>query len=281
MSDKSFDRQDQALRLMEALSGVDEELLNRSERQPSAKKKIVQFMGRYGALCAACLMCVVLGSVYLLYGGSQSKDSAANEAAPIKLSQDARYGIALEGACEEEVSPSEADTEFFLADTKSAVDWKIPAESVPTAGEPNGTDGATQGNVVGTAAGTEAERQYSGAALDTEKQMAIAGLSLQAPAGYSVSSEEEALQEDGTSVFTWYKEGVPCYVRVVLLDSATIDRLCESGEVLVRDSEGQWLTKIPAADETGCRQFAMSVGNGIVTEYYGYLTESEIKALFE
>ena len=31
MSDKSFDRQDQAFRLMEALSGVAEELLSRSE----------------------------------------------------------------------------------------------------------------------------------------------------------------------------------------------------------------------------------------------------------
>lgn len=277
MSDKSFDRQDQAFRLMEALSGVDEELLSRSERQPSAKKKIVQFMGRYGALCAACLMCAVLGSVYLLNGGSQSKDSAANEAAPVKLTADTRYGIAMEEACEEEVNLSEADTNVLLTDAGKAVNWKIPAESVRTVPEANGTDTVTQGNDIGTAE----EKLYSGAAFDAEKQMSIAGYSLQTPAGYAMSSEEAALQEDGTGVYTWYKEGVPCYVRVVILDSAAIDRLCEDGEVLVKDSKGQWLTKLPAADEDGLRQFALSVGNGIVTEYYGYLTAEEIRQLFE
>ena len=277
MSDKSFDRQDQAFRLMEALSGVDEELLSRSERQPSAKKKIVQFMGRYGALCAACLMCAVLGSVYLLNGGSQSKDSAANEAAPVKLTADTRYGIAMEEACEEEVNLSEADTNVLLTDAGKAVNWKIPAESVRTVPEANGTDTVTQGNDIETAE----EKLYSGAAFDAEKQMAMAGFSLQAPEGYSVSSEGEALQEDGTSVYTWYKEGVPCYVRVMLLDDAAIDRLCENGEILVLDEEGQWLTKLPAADETGLRQFAMAVGNGIVTENYGYLTAEEIRQLFE
>ena len=277
MSDKSFDRQDQAFRLMEALSGVDEELLSRSERQPSAKKKIVQFMGRYGALCAACLMCAVLGSVYLLNGGSQSKDSAANEAAPVKLTADTRYGIAMEEACEEEVNLSEADTNVLLTDAGKAVNWKIPAESVRTVPEANGTDAVAQGNDIETAE----EKLYSGAAFDAEKQMSMAGFSLQAPEGYSVSSEGEALQEDGTSVYTWYKEGVPCYVRVMLLDDAAIDRLCENGEILVLDEEGQWLTKLPAADETGLRQFALSVGNGIVTEYYGYLTAEEIRQLFE
>ena len=277
MSDKSFDRQDQAFRLMEALSGVDEELLSRSERQPSAKKKIVQFMGRYGALCAACLMCAVLGSVYLLNGGSQSKDSAANEAAPVKLTADTRYGIAMEEACEEEVNLSEADTNVLLTDAGKAVNWKIPAESVRTVPEANGTDTVTQGNDIETAE----EKLYSGAAFDAEKQMSIAGYSLQTPAGYAMSSEEAAVQEDGTGVYTWYKEGVPCYVRVVVLDSAAIDRLCEDGEVLVKDSQGQWLTKLPAADEDGLRQFALSVGNGIVTEYYGYLTVEEIRQLFE
>ena len=277
MSDKSFDRQDQAFRLMEALSGVDEELLSRSERQPSAKKKIVQFMGRYGALCAACLMCAVLGSVYLLNGGSQSKDSAANEAAPVKLTADTRYGIAMEEACEEEVNLSEADTNVLLTDAGKAVNWKIPAESVRTVPEANGTDAVAQGNDIETAE----EKLYSGAAFDAEKQMSIAGYSLQTPAGYAMSSEEAALQEDGTGVYTWYKEGVPCYVRVVVLDSAAIDRLCEDGEVLVKDSKGQWLTKLPAADEDGLRQFALSVGNGIVTEYYGYLTVEEIRQLFE
>lgn len=277
MSDKSFDRQDQAFRLMEALSGVDEKLLSRSERQLSAKKKIVQFMGRYGALCAACLMCAVLGSVYLLNGGSRSKDSAANEAAPVKLTADTRYGIAMEEACEEEVNLSEADTNVLLTDAGEAVNWKIPAESVRTVPEANGTDPVTQGNDIGTAE----EKLYSGAAFDAEKQMSIAGYSLQTPAGYAMSSEEAALQEDGTGVYTWYKEGVPCYVRVVILDSAAIDRLCEDGEVLVKDSKGQWLTKLPAADEDGLRQFALSVGNGIVTEYYGYLTVEEICQLFE
>lgn len=277
MSEKSFDRQDQALRLVEALSGVDAELLEQSETGLSARKKIVQFIGRYGALSAACLLCVVLGGAYLLNGGSQSKDSAANEAAPVKLTSDSRNGIAMEEACEEEVRLSEADTEMLLTDAGKAVNWKIPAQSLRVVLEANGTDAVTQGNDIGTAE----EKLYSGAAFDAEKQMSIAGYSLQTPAGYAMGSEEAALQEDGTGVYTWYKEGVPCYVRVVILDSAAIDRLCEDGEVLVKDSKGQWLTKLPAADEDGLRQFALSVGNGIVTEYYGYLTAEEIRQLFE
>lgn len=283
MSDKSFDRQDQALRLMQALSGVDAELLNRSERKTPAKKKILRFAGRYGALCAACLVCVVVGYVYFLNGGLQSKDAAANEGREMDLTAGAKKGITAEVAQEEETILQGEEDGYLLADAVSTVEWKIPAGESRFAAGSNDIDTVPKDNLNGTAPQAEAEKKENVTVSNVDKQMvsgAAFSFSLQAPAGYTGSSEQE-LQEDGSGVYTWYQEGVPCYVRVVKLDSATIDQLCESGEVLVRDSGGQWLTKLPAADEAGLRQFALSVGNGIVAEYYGYLTEDEIRVLFE
>lgn len=280
MSDNSLDRQEKALRLLQGMSGIDGELLERSEKTVTASGRILRFTRRYGALCAACLVCAVLGSVYFMNGGWRSEDSGMMEATPMNLTADARNGFAEEDMCEETVL-QEAATEVSIADCASAVAWRIPGERSQSVETGLGFGVATQGKENGVSDGNEAEKGANEASLDSsDKQMSGAAFSLQTPAGYTGNSEQE-LQEDGSGVYTWYREGIPCYVRVVLLDSATIDRLCENGEVLIRDSEGQWLTLLPPADGTGLRQFALSVGNGIVTEYYGYLTEAEIQALFE
>lgn len=56
---------EKAMKLMQALSGVDEELLERSEERKTGHK-IVRFMNRYGKGCAACLCLIVAGAAFFL-----------------------------------------------------------------------------------------------------------------------------------------------------------------------------------------------------------------------
>lgn len=275
MSDNSINRQEKALRLLQGMSGIDGELLERSEKTVTASGRVLRFARRYGAFCAACLVCAVLCSAYFLNDGWQSKDAGNSEATPMNLTAEVRNDAREEAVCdEEETLLQKAAAEYLVADTAAAVDWRIPADGSRM---DYGTGITPEENANKAADGKEANKQDT---IEPETQMSGAALSLQAPAGYSGNSEQE-LQEDGTGVYTWYQEDIPCYVRVILLDSAAIDSLCENGDVLVRDSKGRWLTMLPAADETGLRQFAVSVGGGVVAEYYGYLTEEQIQQLFE
>ena len=76
MSEK---KTDQAMRLMEALNGVDPELLSRSEK----KKKIIPFQ-YYARIAAACLaVCVAGGLMFVTvrYGSGMKQEAATNNSA--------------------------------------------------------------------------------------------------------------------------------------------------------------------------------------------------------
>lgn len=274
MSDKSYDRQEESFRLLQALSGVDPELLQRSEKQAPERKKIIQFANKYGALCAACLLCVVLGSVY--FGVlEKTKESGMNEAVPFSMdavSGETQNGL-QEGMVEEADEELPQDAGAFLVEAASAVDWMISADA--TRQEANSVDSSSVKNKLEkltTQVCSGQEETQDGYA----REFAFSKLE-----GCEEASGQDALG-DGSLVYSWYRDGaLVCYVRVLSLDSTSIEKLCEIGQVLAKDMEAQWLSKLPAADEAGLRHFALSIGDGTVAEYYGYLSQEEIRTLFE
>lgn len=78
-------KEERALRIMEALSGVDEKLLERSEETGKRKKnrnsrkyRRPGLMSRYGGLCAACLCLAVLGAAWWRFAGQDKLPGMEN-----------------------------------------------------------------------------------------------------------------------------------------------------------------------------------------------------------
>lgn len=92
MSDRKENRQE-AIKIFEALSAVDEELLERSEK--GTEKKVVPFM-KYSRMIAACFCLIVVGG--LVYGGVRFVTAPAKSAAPMNTADMALEEIEQESA---------------------------------------------------------------------------------------------------------------------------------------------------------------------------------------
>lgn len=154
---KSGEKKDQAFRIMEALSGVDAALLERSEKtcdsaaelrpgdagkagKPDGGMRIYRFVHRHGRACAACLCLALLGAAFWgltfgPYGSGQDKaadysETAATgmktesmaEAAPQTPEEGAANGIGTEEAAEEGIKPEATKPETETKKTELAED---------------------------------------------------------------------------------------------------------------------------------------------------------------
>lgn len=144
MSEQNREKEE---RLFRSLSGVEEELLHRSEQNEGVEKrkangKIRRFPLYYvSRIAAACLCFVVAGVLYMTMGGTKMADSTgADTAAP-----QSAYSTDAESA-----APAEA---FAMAQAENAA---IEAEMAETAADmpegavaevTAGTDGAVTGNL--------------------------------------------------------------------------------------------------------------------------------------
>ncbi len=121
-------KEERALRILEALSGVDEELLERCGEPTavanegtttgvSGKAKVYRFARRYGGLCAACLCMVLVSSVYfkVMQPKGSSSFGAANDAArpeTVEMFEVQDDTLTTEGTMQKtEAAPEEAPAE--------------------------------------------------------------------------------------------------------------------------------------------------------------------------
>lgn len=192
MSEQNREKEE---RLFRSLSGVEEELLHRSEQNEGVEKrkangKIRRFPLYYvSRIAAACLCFVVAGVLYMTMGGTKMADSTgADTAAP-----QSAYSTDAESA-----APAEA---FAMAQAENAA---IEAEMAETAADmpegavaevTAGTDGAVTGNLQAAKnSDSMDEKQSSGMSADADSVVSVSGNEASG-AEYSMEEAEQDREE--------------------------------------------------------------------------------------
>ena len=184
MSEQNREKEE---RLFRALSGVEEELLHRSEQNNGVEKrkangKIRRFPLHYvSRIAAACLCFVVAGVLYMTMSGTKMADSTgADTAAP-----QSAYSTGAESA-----APAENFAAAQAGDTAEEAEMAAAAADMPegaVAEVTAGTDGAVTGNL-------QAAQQSS----DSMDEKQGSGMSPNADSVVSVSGNEASGAEDCT-----------------------------------------------------------------------------------
>lgn len=188
MSEQNREKEE---KLFRALSGVEEELLHRSEQNNGAEKrkangKIRRFPLYYvSRIAAACLCFVVAGVLYMTMSGTKMADSTgADTAAP-----QSAYSTGAESAAPvENFAAAQAENAAIEAEmAENAADMPEGAVAEVTAG----TDGAVTGNLQAA--------QQSSDSMD-EKQSSQPAVSGNEASGAEDSMEEAEQDQEETPV---------------------------------------------------------------------------------
>ena len=173
MSEQNREKEE---RLFRSLSGVEEELLHRSEQNEGVEKrkangKIRRFPLYYvSRIAAACLCFVVAGVLYMTMGGTKMADSTgADTAAP-----QSAYSTDAESAAPAEVfAMAQAENAAIEAEmAETAADMPEGAVAEVTAG----TDGAVTGNLQAAKnSDSMDEKQSSGMSADADSVVSVSG----------------------------------------------------------------------------------------------------------
>ena len=193
MSEQNREKEE---RLFRAMSGVEEELLHRSEQNNGAEKrkangKIRRFPLYYvSRIAAACLCFVVAGVLYMTMSGTKTADSTgADTAAP-----QSAYSIGTESAAPaENFAAAQAENAAIEAEmAETAADMPEGAVAEVTAG----TDGAVTGNLQAAQnSDSMDEKQNSGMSADADSVVSVSG---NEASGAEDSTEEANEQTEGT-----------------------------------------------------------------------------------
>lgn len=173
MSEQNREKEE---RLFRSLSGVEEELLHRSEQNEGVEKrkangKIRRFPLYYvSRIAAACLCFVVAGVLYMTMGGTKMADSTgADTAAP-----QSAYSTGAESAAPaENFAMAQAENAAIEAEmAETAADMPEGAVAEVTAG----TDGAVTGNLQAAKnSDSMDEKQSSGMSADADSVVSVSG----------------------------------------------------------------------------------------------------------
>ena len=195
MSEQNREKEE---RLFRALSGVEEELLHRSEQNEGVEKrkangKIRRFPLYYvSRIAAACLCFVVAGVLYMTMSGTKMADSTgADTAAP-----QSAYSTGTESAAPVEnfaaAQAENAEIEAEMAET--AADMPEDAVAEVTAG----TDGAVTGNLQAAQnSDSMDEKQSSGMSADADSVVSVSG---NEASGAEDSTEEAEQDQEETLI---------------------------------------------------------------------------------
>ena len=186
MSEQNREKEE---RLFRALSGVEEELLHRSEQNEGVEKrkangKIRRFPLYYvSRIAAACLCFVVAGVLYVTMSSTKMADSTgADTAAP-----QSAYSAGADGAAPaEDFAMAQAEnTAIEVEMAETVADMPEGAVAEVTAG----TDGAVTGNLQAAQQSSDSmdEKQSSGMSADADSVVSVSG--------NEVSGAEDSMEE--------------------------------------------------------------------------------------
>lgn len=308
MNSGRMERKEEALRIMEALSGVDQDLLARSEgldgvagtKQGQGREgKVLRFMNRHGRAMAACLCLAVLGAAYLMLElrlGNEMNDSAEKSG----------------GAhCEDDVNN---EPKFFLQAQERETEGEAErsaaelAEGECQADGWNGEDAMTDGEVNGIHA--EDDKQFAVSPEMTQDGVAnsedfFPAQVPQEPEEHVLSLEEaravealgayvpEALPDDckfvgavyeekesgSRLVLTWTDGRQP--IRLALSQTPFAEpEEAEGAGRAVYPADAAWEDVFWQPERDGKLQFAVLYGDGVLAEYEGCLGREGVLKMF-
>lgn len=188
MSEQNREKEE---KLFRALSGVEEELLHRSEQNEGVEKrkangKIRRFPLYYvSRIAAACLCFVVAGVLYMTMSGTKMADSTSNDTA----APQSAYSTGAESAVPAEnfaaAQAENATEEAEMAET--AADMPEGAVAEVTAG----TDGAVTGNL------QAAQQSSDSMSADADSVVSVSG---NEASGAEDSTEEAEQDQEETLI---------------------------------------------------------------------------------
>ena len=186
MSEQNREKEE---RLFRALSGVEEELLHRSEQNEGVEKrkangKIRRFPLYYvSRIAAACLCFVVAGVLYVTMSSTKMADSTGTDTA----APQSAYSAGADGAAPaEDFAMAQAEnTAIEVEMAETAADMPEDAVAEVTAG----TDGAVTGNLQAAQQSSDSmdEKQSSGMSADADSVVSVSG--------NEVSGAEDSMEE--------------------------------------------------------------------------------------
>ncbi len=186
MSEQNREKEE---RLFRALSGVEEELLHRSEQNEGVEKrkangKIRRFPLYYvSRIAAACLCFVVAGVLYVTMSSTKMADSTGTDTA----APQSAYSTGAESAAPvENFAAAQAENAAIEAEmAETAADMPEDAVAEVTAG----TDGAVTGNLQAAQQSSDSmdEKQSSGMSADADSVVSVSG--------NEVSGAEDSMEE--------------------------------------------------------------------------------------
>lgn len=289
MSDR---RQEQTLRILEALSGVDEELLERCDTSGKGEPERRRYRRilRYGSLCAACLCALLTAAVLrddLLWkngrSGGQEAPRENSVAAPMERPETAEAdGESVSGETFGDGEP----VWIVLAELPEGKTAEYGKEqqkaeaSVENMSEENVSDGVTPDNESKENLGAqkkEMPENWQEACLQSALGQYVPR---ELPEGYDRQQALRRILADGSENLL-LRCGDGEHMLWLNLTATELDPQAEYACVPpIFGAAGDWQEKLPEPGGDGSRRFAVLYEDGVLAEYAGWLTEEEIRELF-
>lgn len=295
MSSGRPEREENALRIMRALSGVDEELLARSEgmdgasetkeKKQGGNRKIVRFMNRHGRALAACLCLAVLGAAYLVVEFRQGNEG--------------NYSSGGNGAASyiKEFLMDEAEVQDK---TNAAYENWEGADGMSPGGmwdaEDSLTDNQTDGLGVTDAAGdrqniasnkpVQATEEQKRQELSLEEAKACETLGAYIPETIPAGCDfVKAMYEKSASgsclVLTWSDGRRLFGLKLSQTLFTEPEEAAVETDIAVYSAAGDWEKTFWQPEKSGRLQFAVLYEDGVLAEYEGYLGKEDILKMFD
>lgn len=291
---KDDERKEAPFRLMQALSGVDEELLERSEKQENRSRSVRRMAGRWGYAFAACLTLAVAGtSVYCVNRFGNEKISGMESA--VNFAMDAKSGDGVEAL--EEAAEARQDVAMDgitndaagTADTAGAQDSETTSGGKDTAQNSTGTTGgrdAMQGNAeTGEALYAQEAELTQAQQLTWEQAAALDGLGSHVPtdlpAEYSLQKAVYGKGIEGQDVLLLYFADGQQGLLLRLEETAQAPDMQSAADYPVYRETEDWQTFLTEAEQDGQVRLGLLLEDGTLISYQGALSAETLCRLLD
>lgn len=296
-----------AIRVMEALSAIDEELLERSGKTSAQGKdsgKIRRFVRKYAAACAACFCLAVLGAAYFgmsrlrmesASDGSKGMNLSGGSAGQNMEAMEEAAGNAPDGIQEEPEMQENAEgcapADDVAAPVRLEPEWLDVEQLAARPEEVGGQESAEAGNKYTNEHTKEYTQELGGqqrAEQDTDPDAAAVpeaaeqgefSANTAVPERYSPVETGTYGGDRGSMVYEWSDGEYSLWLKVTQTELTADLRF--DADTHVYTVQQEWAELIPDAGADGYVQFALLYENGMLVEYCGALEREETVRLLE